>query len=286
MISLASRIGVIAGATGFLGSLLAEHYSSLGVSLILIGRDAQKIKDLERDLKAKSDSEVKTLIVDFEGDYISYLHEELAPYKNQIDFFICAIGDQQPIGPTVLTDQHEWIKSIHTNLIVPVNLVRLFAGFFVDNSKGSIIVTSGGGATKARPNFSAYASGKAGLVRFVETLAEELIETQIRINAIAPGVLPSRMMNEILNDPVKAGLTEVELARNRLQDTLWDKKKVMSLCDFLISDLSNGVSGKLISAHWDNWAEWPKHINDLMRSDLYTLRRIVGRDRGQEWGDV
>lgn len=286
MISSTSRIGVIAGATGFLGSLLAEHYSALGVSLILIGRDERKIKDLERDLKAKSTSEVKTLIVDFEKDYISLLRNQLAPRKKQLDFFICAIGDQQPIGPTIFTDQNEWTKCIHTNLIVPVNLAKLFAEFFLANSKGSIIVTSGGGAANPRANFSAYASGKAGLVRFVETFAEELIETRIRINAIAPGVLPSRMMHEILSDPGKSGQTEVELAGIRLQDNLWDKGKVLSLCDFLISDKSTEISGKLISANWDNWVEWPKHMNELKHSDLYTLRRITGRDRSQDWGDV
>jgi 3-oxoacyl-[acyl-carrier protein] reductase len=42
----------------------------------------------------------------------------------------------------------------------------------------------------------------------------------------------------------------------------------------------------LISAEWDNWEEWPNNLDQLKNSDLYTLRRITGRDRGQQWGDL
>ena len=55
---------------------------------------------------------------------------------------------------------------------------------------------------------------------------------------------------------------------------------------FLASRASDGITGKLISAQWDRWQEWPDHLDALNRSDVYTLRRITGRDRGFEWGDV
>ena len=54
---------------------------------------------------------------------------------------------------------------------------------------------------------------------------------------------------------------------------------------FLASEKSNGISGKLISAVWDNWEIWPEHIAELNSSDIYTLRRIVGKDRQKKWGD-
>ena len=55
---------------------------------------------------------------------------------------------------------------------------------------------------------------------------------------------------------------------------------------FLASPASDGITGKLISAVWDNWKDWPEHIDELCNSDTYTLRRIVGRERGFDWGDV
>jgi 3-oxoacyl-[acyl-carrier protein] reductase len=56
--------------------------------------------------------------------------------------------------------------------------------------------------------------------------------------------------------------------------------KASALAIFLATEQNNGISGKLISAVWDNLAQWPAHISVLNSSDLYTLRRISGRDRG------
>jgi 3-oxoacyl-[acyl-carrier protein] reductase len=61
--------------------------------------------------------------------------------------------------------------------------------------------------------------------------------------------------------------------------------RVAELALFLASSASDGITGKLISAVWDDWQRWPQHLSELETSDVYTLRRIVGRDRGFTWGD-
>ena len=58
-----------------------------------------------------------------------------------------------------------------------------------------------------------------------------------------------------------------------------------NLAVFLASSISDGITGKLISALWDNYHDWPKHTKTLAESDIYTLRRIIGNDRGFDWGD-
>lgn len=282
-----NRVGVIAGATGFLGGLLAHHYVNLGTDLILIGKDEVKLRNLKRKLGLISKSNVTTICLNFETNYISELSTKIENFTDKIDFFISTIGSQHPISPILLSEDHDWSGSIQTNLILPVSLAKYFAGVFYRNGQGSIILTSGGGATNGRANFSAYASAKAGLVRFVETFAAELVEFNVRINAIAPGVMPSKMMDEIAGSFAWcAGKDEVEKAQEVLDNEAWDPVQILSLCDFLVSEKSKGISGKLISADWDNWREWPHHIHELSASDLYTLRRITGRDRGQSWGDV
>ena len=61
--------------------------------------------------------------------------------------------------------------------------------------------------------------------------------------------------------------------------------KVCDLILFLSSRHSDGIKGKLISALWDAWKNWANYKNLLKNSDAYTLRRVVGKDRGFEWGD-
>jgi 3-oxoacyl-[acyl-carrier protein] reductase len=58
-----------------------------------------------------------------------------------------------------------------------------------------------------------------------------------------------------------------------------------SLCAYLASAASDGITAKLISAAWDPWAELQEHRADLDQSDIYTLRRIVPKDRGKTWGN-
>ena len=62
-------------------------------------------------------------------------------------------------------------------------------------------------------------------------------------------------------------------------------EKGADLAVFLAFSKSDGITAKLISAIWDRWETWPDHINELNLVDAYTLRRIIGKDRGLEWGD-
>ena len=59
----------------------------------------------------------------------------------------------------------------------------------------------------------------------------------------------------------------------------------IELINFLSSSKSNGITGRLISALWDKYENWPKYLDDLKKSDSYTLRRVTGRDRNFDWGD-
>lgn len=278
--------GVISGATGFLGEVLAHHYAALGVNLILIGRSAERLEKLKSSIEESYKVSVLVSELKLEGDFTQDLNRDLTPISTQIDFFINTIGNQNPIGPMLNCSNSSWRMSIENNLIVPALLAKLFAGIFKTNGLGSIVLTSGGGATNARENFSAYASAKSGLVRFVETFALELSGTGVRINAISPGVMPSAMMKEVVENSDAAGDSETSKAEACLAESKWSSFKTLELMDFLISKASDGISGKIVSADWDNWHEWPEHIQQLRESDLYTLRRITGRDRNQTWGDI
>ena len=59
--------------------------------------------------------------------------------------------------------------------------------------------------------------------------------------------------------------------------------KGAELAVFLASGASDGITGRLISAQWDNWADLGGKREQLAKSDIYTLRRIVPQDRGLQW---
>ena len=136
-----------------------------------------------------------------------------------------------------------------------------------------IIHFSGGGAAYARPYYSAYSSSKAALVRFSESLAEELRDSNIDVNTIAPGPVESGMWDELRSFKPPDNKTVAELKR---MDETGGVSPVIAadLAVFLASDRSNGLTGKLISAVWDPWASFDQRINEIMNSEAGTLRRV------------
>jgi len=190
-----------------------------------------------------------------------------------------------PIGPVWENDFAAWNQALQVDLLAPVALCKGLIPLMNGTSGGSIINLSGGGATGPRPNFSAYATAKAGLVRFSETIAEELKASGIRVNCIAPGAMKTAMLGELLSKGDAAGERELSLASKVFEEGGASMDRVADLALFLAGDAGKGITGKLISAVWDDWEHWPEHLDELASSDIYTLRRIAGRDRGFDWGD-
>jgi 3-oxoacyl-[acyl-carrier protein] reductase len=149
---------------------------------------------------------------------------------------------------------------------------------------GKIINLSGGGATNPLPRISAYAASKAAVVRMNETLAEELKDAHVDVNAIAPGALNTRLLDEVLDaGPEKVGKEFYERSLKQRDKGGAPLEKGGELAVFLASKESDGITGRLISAIWDRWEEFPKWREQMAKNDVYTLRRIVAKDRGLDW---
>jgi 3-oxoacyl-[acyl-carrier protein] reductase len=94
------------------------------------------------------------------------------------------------------------------------------------------------------------------------------------------------MLDEILNaGPEKVGKAFYDRSIQQKETGGASLDKAADLAVFLASAQSDGISGKLISAVWDPWKSLPDRLDDLRSTDIYTLRRIVPRDRAKTWGD-
>ena len=138
---------------------------------------------------------------------------------------------------------------------------------------GRIIFFSGGGAAYGRPRFTAYASSKAALVRFTESLAQEVCPYGIFVNAIAPGAVRSEMWEQLRQAGAVAG--EAALAELRKMDeTNGVPAELAAELAFLLASPETSISGRLISAVHDRWQELHEISSRIMKSDAWTLRRV------------
>lgn len=282
-----TKFALITGASRGLGAFLAHRFWDAGFSLCLVARSKARLQEISASLHERKGQQITALDYDL-GDpvLVGELTAKVRASLPRLDVLVNNAATHGPVGPLWKNDFSLWRQALQVDLLAPVALCRAFVPWMRETGGGSIINLSGGGATGPRANFSAYATAKAGLVRFSETLAEETRALGIRVNCIAPGAMKTAMLGEILEKGADAaGEREFAIANKVFAEGGASMDRVAELVLFLASDASKGITGKLISAVWDDWEHWPEHIDELRTSDVYTLRRITGKDRGLSWGD-
>jgi NAD(P)-dependent dehydrogenase (short-subunit alcohol dehydrogenase family) len=286
---LENRVAIITGANQGLGLEIAKHYIDAGASLTICARDRALLDRAKDQLEAtlSPGQQILALVADVsKTDDVESMVEATKAKFGRIDILVNNAGVYGPKGAIEDVDWQEWVRAIEINLYGSILMCRAVLPHFKTRGSGKIIQLSGGGATNPLPLISAYAVSKAAIVRFIETLAEEVSDDKIDVNAIAPGALNTRMLDEVLEaGPAKVGQSFYERALKQQQTGGASLEKGAELVVFLGSSQSDGITGKLISAVWDPWPSLPEHLDDLRNSDIYTLRRIVPKDRGKTWGN-
>lgn len=174
-LKLADKKAVITGASQGLGLAIAKAFVEEGAHLLLCARKMTELGAAGRATKAGKTQKVISCPADvsIEKD-VRKLAKVAEAELGGVDILVCNAGVHGPKGPLEDVDWEEWSKAININLLGTVLCCKLFLPLLRKSRRGKILLLSGGGATKPFPFISAYAASKAAVVRFGETLAEEL----------------------------------------------------------------------------------------------------------------
>lgn len=265
---LQNKVCLIVGASGTLGAAVAESFAQAGARLALTGRAAipQALAERAEILRLKLDISSR--------NEVHHALRRVREGLGSLDVVVNCSGIQGPIGPAQTVDPEEWIRAVETNLFGCFYLAHAAIPIMLSQGCGKIIFFSGGGATSARPFFSAYGAAKAAVVRLTETLAEELRDQGIQVNAIAPGAVQSRMWNEMRAAGAAGGQKLLEELKQMDRTGGVPPERAASLALFLASDRSRNLTGRLISAVYDKWEEMEPRIATIMSTEAGTLRRV------------
>jgi NAD(P)-dependent dehydrogenase (short-subunit alcohol dehydrogenase family) len=286
---LVGRSAIVTGGSQGLGRAIVEEFVRQGANVLFCARNDQlSMATLEyvRELATPSQKVLAFRCDVSKPSEVDGLFDLAAREFGAFEILVNNAGVYGPKGPTESVPWGEWARAVEINLFGTVLAARGAIPTFRRAEYGKIINLSGGGATGPLPRLSAYAASKAAVVRLTETLAEELRPFRIDVNAVAPGALNTRLLDEVLD----AG---PDLVGEQFFARALEQKKAggasladgASLCAYLASASSDGITGKLISAQWDPWARLHEHREAINKTDIYTLRRIVPEDRGQTWDD-
>jgi NAD(P)-dependent dehydrogenase (short-subunit alcohol dehydrogenase family) len=284
---LKNRVAVITGANRGLGETVARAFAKAGANLILAARDGELLRRVAESIPCGPDQKLKWLKADISKPTdVEAIRDSSIQAFGRIDILVNNAGVYGPIGNFEEGDWQQWCDAININLLGTVAMSRAIVPQMKRQQYGKIINLSGGGATSPLPRFSAYGASKAAVVRFTETIAVELAASHIDVNAIAPGSLNTRLLDQVLEaGPERVGEDFYKRSIKQREEGGASLELAAELAVFLASAESDGISGRLISAIWDEWRKFPLYRERIKKSDVFTLRRIIPEDRGMEFKD-
>jgi NAD(P)-dependent dehydrogenase (short-subunit alcohol dehydrogenase family) len=261
---------LVTGAGRGIGKRLSIGFAKLGARIGLLSRSKAELDaaHLEIEHSGGNALRIRADVCDYEQ--IHTAADRMRVQYGHIDIVICAAAILGPIGPFMENSMKLWMEALQTNLVGVANTCRAVIPSMVERRTGKIIVLAGHGAESGRPNFSAYSVSKTAVVRLAEVLADELSESNVQINCLNPGGTYTSVTDEILHAGARAGWKETEAASQVRVTGGISPDKQMELVQFLASEASNHISGKLLNITDD----WKRLQQGSAGHGMYTLRRV------------
>jgi NAD(P)-dependent dehydrogenase (short-subunit alcohol dehydrogenase family) len=284
-LELDGRAAIVTGGSRGLGQAIAGAFLGAGASVLIAARDAARLEAAHAELSPLARPGRRLLAVTADVSTprgCAAVMEGAAGLLPELCVLVCNAGVYGAIGRLEDVGWDEWLSALQVNLVGAVLVCRAVVPHLRRRRYGKIITVSGGGATSPMPRFTAYAASKAALVRFSESLAHELRDDHVDVNSIAPGLLATRLTDEVIAaGPERAG-AELHAATVRGRARATPPEKAAALAVFLASSRSDGITGRLLSAVWDDWESLPARRAALEGSDVFTLRRVSPPREGRE----
>ena len=276
MDKLNSKRIIITGGSLGIGFAIAKACAGQGAEVIIAARNQGNLEDSLKKIKSISEKNHIAYSLDV-GDLkaVKVFAEWIKNEGLVVNGLVNCAGIYGPIGKTPNIDMENFTNAIRINFLGTVYMCSVFSPLLVSSTNKKIVNYSGGGAASPFPNYSAYASSKAAIVRFTENLSRELDDDGFDINCIAPGFVITRLHQETVGAGSEmAGPGFYENTKKQIEEGGVPPEIAAELTIFLLSEDADGITGKFLSAPWDPWQD--NTFQEKLRedNDLATLRRI------------
>lgn len=243
---LEGKVAIVSGASYGMGQTMAELFASEGAKVIMTARGKEKLDEAVSQARAKG-YEVSGVVADNKNldDVKNVIQTALDAYGD-LDILInnAAIGEQRMIDKT----DDEWLEHVYqTNVFGPFRFIREALKVLLPKNEGCIINISS--VNGERPFCgAAYTSSKGAINTLTKNVAMRLIDTNIRINAVAPGatVTPAHLANKAGEQPGGARMLEYSKHFVYFPGPECDPADQANACLFLASDLGRHVKGQVL----------------------------------------
>ncbi len=272
--ALSNKVILITGASMGIGLAVARQCAEEGALLVLASRHMEDLEKALKELKRNGHAHICRSLDVGNPEEVMGLAGSIKEEFGCLDGLVNCAGVYGPIGRLDEIDPIAFRDAININLLGTFYMCHYFLPLLKIAKRGKIVNCSGGGAATPFPNYSAYAVGKIGVVRLTENIALEFKDENMDINVIAPGFVITRLHQDTIKAGARAGEGFLNATREQIEKGGVSPLLSARLTVFLLSGLSDGITGKFISAPWDPWEE--KGFMERLKTDrdYASLRRI------------
>ena len=229
---------IIAGASGEIGSMIARVLDKSNNRLILLGyKNEISLKDLQSKIKCES----HVFLCDLSNfSSVKKLFNEIISRFNKIDSFISAVGVSK-INLIQDVSENEFDYIMNSNFKSNFNITKCIVNNMITNKCGKIVYISSMWGKVGASCESVYSASKGALNTFALSLAKELGPSNINVNVVSPGLINTKMNNNLSPDTIKEVISSTPLCR------IGKPIDCANLVEFLISEKSNFITGQIIT---------------------------------------
>lgn len=245
MTQLKNKVFIITGATSGMGRKIAIRFAAEGASVVLSGRNQERGKEVEQDIKDQNGQAIFLAGDVSEPEYNKQLVSTAIERFGKLDGIVTNAGILG-LGSVTELSLEDWDQTFKTNINAVFYLLKHAIPEIVKNENGVAIVNASIAAFKSFPNHPAYCASKAGLVALVRQVAVDY-GPKLRINSICPGPVDTPM----IWDSAKAFPNPEEAVNQAADATLMKRlgtpKDVADLALFLATESSGWITGSSIN---------------------------------------
>jgi NAD(P)-dependent dehydrogenase (short-subunit alcohol dehydrogenase family) len=230
MARLAGKVAIVTGAASGIGKTTVELFRSEGATVV--GSDVSEGADVVCD--AGREAGVKRLIDDVVGEY------------GGLDIFFANAGISGGFASIIEQTAEDWAEILRVNLIGPFLAIKYAAPAIAKRGGGSIVCTASVAGLRSGAGGAAYSASKAGVINLVQTAAQQLSGSGVRVNAICPGLIETGMTKPLYDMARERG-QESRIGELNPLGRGGEPSEIAQAALFLASDDSSYVNGAALA---------------------------------------
>jgi NAD(P)-dependent dehydrogenase (short-subunit alcohol dehydrogenase family) len=242
---LEGKRAIVTGAASGIGRASVRAFVAEGAAVLAVDLDAQKLDEVVAALRPQGEVLARAADVSDEADVASMINAASSAWGG-VDVIFANAGIGGGATPFLEQTVEQWERTLHVNLLSPFLAIKHGAPLMAAQGRGSIICTASVAGLRANASSAPYSASKAGVISLVQTAANALDGSGVRVNAVCPGLIETGMTQKLF-EVARARGTEGKIGQLNPLHRAGAAEEVAAVALFLASDEASYVNGQAIA---------------------------------------